>query len=183
MHICNWAPPDGIRMALPRLDWSTYTYRMHIMHDMRACMQHAAAMLATESPAAACAQCMGKNKAGHMHIRSSDAMHRRLVFCFGSKNWGSKTAKPGSNFDFRPNSELPTSRLRWPCGPTSSSMAPTGPRQTRRSSRRSSRRRGSTTVSCSRRPAPIGKWKAAIGVWRRQAAHRPQLARSANVDA
>ena len=60
MHICNWAPPDGIRMALPRLAWSTY--RMHIMHDMRACMQHAAAMLATESPAAACAQCMGKNK-------------------------------------------------------------------------------------------------------------------------
>ena len=60
MHICNWAPPDWIRMALPRLAWSTY--RMHIMHDMRACMQHAAAMLATESPAAACAQCMGKNK-------------------------------------------------------------------------------------------------------------------------
>jgi len=182
MHICNWAPPDGIRMALPRLDWSTYTYRMHIMHDMRACMQHAAAMLATESPAAACAQCMGKNKGTCIY----DPAMRCIAgwyFVLAQKIGAQKQLSQARTLTFE---RIATGNIAVEMAVRADfllhgSYRP--PPDSKEFLRRSSRGRGSTTLSCSRRPAPIGKWKAAIGVWRRQAAHRPQLARSANVDA
>ena len=37
---------------------------------------------------------------GHMHIRSSDAMHRRLVFCFGSKIGAQKQLSQAQTLTF-----------------------------------------------------------------------------------